>query len=153
MQSAKLCSSRRNWDSPNPSSPPFSSGGRGTLACERGGGRVPIPTMGHSLWYSIYNVYVLLCDFLVRDCFYPFLVQYVHQHNVSRNNSSWGKSRDQSYFKCTAVFLGDLPPVSTTQVVILSVAFLPAVADFPAVFNAVHCKVPFRNYETCNNAL
>jgi hypothetical protein len=43
-QSAKLFSSRRNWDSPNPSlagdcaSPPFGSGGRGTLAGERGAG-------------------------------------------------------------------------------------------------------------------
>ncbi len=26
--------------------------GRGTLAGERGGGRVPIPTRGHTLWYS-----------------------------------------------------------------------------------------------------
>jgi hypothetical protein len=53
-------SSRRNWDSPNPSTagewcaPPPVSGGRGTLAGERGVGRVPIPTRGHSLWYSLY---------------------------------------------------------------------------------------------------
>jgi hypothetical protein len=46
-------SSRRNWDSPNPStagecaSPP--SRGEGTLAGERGVGRVPIPTTGHTL--------------------------------------------------------------------------------------------------------
>ncbi len=52
-------SSRRNWDSPIPSPagewapPPFGSGGRGTLASERGGGRVPIPTRGHTLWYSV----------------------------------------------------------------------------------------------------
>ncbi len=39
-------SSRRNWDSPTPH--PF--GGRGTLAGERGVGRVPIPTRGHKLW-------------------------------------------------------------------------------------------------------
>ncbi len=45
-------SSRRNWDSPNPSTagectpPPHGSGGRGTLAGERGYGRVPIPTRG-----------------------------------------------------------------------------------------------------------
>jgi hypothetical protein len=26
---------------------------RGTLAGERGGGRVPIPTRGHTMWYSI----------------------------------------------------------------------------------------------------
>ncbi len=31
---------------------------RGTLASERGGGRVPIPTRGHTLWYSIY-LYVI----------------------------------------------------------------------------------------------
>ena len=57
-----IFSSRRNWDSPNPSPagecvpPPFGSGGRGTLAGERGGayGRVPIPTRGHTLWHSLY---------------------------------------------------------------------------------------------------
>ncbi len=43
--------------------PPFDSGslikgGRGTLAGERGGGRVPIPTRGHTAWYSLY-IYVL----------------------------------------------------------------------------------------------
>jgi hypothetical protein len=49
-------SSRRNWDSPNPSPagecvpPLFGSVGRGTLAGERGG-KVPIPTRGHTLWY------------------------------------------------------------------------------------------------------
>ncbi len=43
-------SSRRNWDSPDPSPageyapPPFGTGGRGTLAGEKGGGRVPILT-------------------------------------------------------------------------------------------------------------
>jgi hypothetical protein len=52
-------SSRRNWDSPTPrpqaSVPsPLWLGGRGTLAGERGGGRVPIPTRGHTLWYSLY---------------------------------------------------------------------------------------------------
>jgi hypothetical protein len=52
--------SRRNWDSPKPSPegvcalPPLVLGGRGTLAGERGGGRVPIPTRGHTLWYSLY---------------------------------------------------------------------------------------------------
>ncbi len=35
--------------------PPFAwGGGRGTLTGERGGGRVPIPTRGHTLWYSVY---------------------------------------------------------------------------------------------------
>ncbi len=51
-------SSRRHWDSPNPSpagecAPPRFWGG-GTLASERGVGRVPIPTRGHTLWYSLY---------------------------------------------------------------------------------------------------
>ncbi len=59
-------SSRQNWDSPNPSSagkcapppphppPPLGSGGRGTLAGERGVGRAPIPTSGHTLRYPLY---------------------------------------------------------------------------------------------------
>jgi hypothetical protein len=34
--------------------PPFGTGGRGTLAGERGGGRVPISTSGHTLWYSVH---------------------------------------------------------------------------------------------------
>ncbi len=33
--------------------------GEGTLACERGSGRVPIPTRGHTLWYSRYIQFVL----------------------------------------------------------------------------------------------
>jgi hypothetical protein len=33
--------------------PPPGSGGSGTLAGERGVGRVPIPTRGHTLWYSL----------------------------------------------------------------------------------------------------
>ncbi len=63
-QSTKLLfSSRRNWDSPNPSPAgecaplPPCFGARGTLAGERGGGRVPIPTRGHTLWYSLYITY------------------------------------------------------------------------------------------------
>ena len=48
-------SSRRNWDSLNPSpagecAPPS----RDTLAGERGVGGVPIPARGHTLWYSLY---------------------------------------------------------------------------------------------------
>jgi hypothetical protein len=57
-------SSRRNWDSPNPSPltrrrvcPPSWFPGEGH-AGERGGGRVPIPTRGPTLWYSLY-IYVL----------------------------------------------------------------------------------------------
>ncbi len=42
----RFSSSRRHWDSPNPTP---GSVGRGTLAGERGVGRVPIPTRGHTL--------------------------------------------------------------------------------------------------------
>ncbi len=59
-QGAKLFSSRRNWDSPNPSPagecaptpPPVLGGGAHSLARE--GWRVPILTRGHTLWYSLY---------------------------------------------------------------------------------------------------
>jgi hypothetical protein len=34
--------------------PPPGSGGRGTVAGERGVGRVPIPTWGQTLWYSLH---------------------------------------------------------------------------------------------------
>ncbi len=63
-----IFSSRRNWDAPNPSPagecvPPPGSGGRGTHTRwrERGGGRVPIPTRGHTLWYSLYITVRTLC--------------------------------------------------------------------------------------------
>jgi hypothetical protein len=51
-------SCRRNLDSPIPStagecSPPHLWIRRGTLACGRGDGGVPIPRRGHTLWYSI----------------------------------------------------------------------------------------------------
>jgi hypothetical protein len=55
-------SSRWNWDSPNPSPArecaphPFSSGGRGTLAGERGGGRVPIHSPPFHLCPYVYSV-------------------------------------------------------------------------------------------------
>jgi len=42
------------------------SGGRGTLAGKRGVGRVPIPTRGHKLWYSLY-----ICN-LWSSPFYSF---------------------------------------------------------------------------------
>jgi hypothetical protein len=52
-------SSRLNWDSPTahpqasvPALPVL--GERGTLAGERGVGKVPIPTRVHTLWYSLY---------------------------------------------------------------------------------------------------
>jgi hypothetical protein len=50
-------SSRRNWDSPNPSPAgecaPSLGGGAHSLARGGGGGRVPIPTKGNTLWYSV----------------------------------------------------------------------------------------------------
>ena len=56
-------SSRRNWDSPTPSPlqaavtpPPPPVPGGGSLASGRGGRGVPIPTRGHTLWYSVYTV-------------------------------------------------------------------------------------------------
>ncbi len=44
--------------------PLFRSGGRGTLAGERGGGRFPIPTRWNTLWYSLYEyiLYVLCAN-------------------------------------------------------------------------------------------
>ncbi len=47
-----------------PPPPPFGSGRRGTLAGERGVGRVPIPTRGHSLWCSYMYV---LCDYIDQE--------------------------------------------------------------------------------------
>ncbi len=70
-------SSRRNWDSPNPSPageceppPPFGSGGRGTFAGERRVGRVPIPTRGLTLWYSLY-LCTLWCTATLASCSKP----------------------------------------------------------------------------------
>ncbi len=54
-QSAKLFSNRRNWDSPTPHPQanvppsPFGPGGGAHITGERGGGRVSIPTRGHTL--------------------------------------------------------------------------------------------------------
>ncbi len=62
-------SSRRKWDSPTPHlqaslppPPPPGSGRRGTLAGKRGVGGVPIPTRGHTLWYSLY-IRTLWCTY------------------------------------------------------------------------------------------
>ncbi len=57
-QSAKLFLQSSELGLPHPLTrrrvcPPFGSG-RGTLACGRGSGGVPIPTSGHTLWYSIF---------------------------------------------------------------------------------------------------
>ncbi len=35
--------------------------GRDTLAGEKGGGGVPIPTRGHTLWYSVILYMYVLC--------------------------------------------------------------------------------------------
>ncbi len=64
-----LFSSRRAWDSPNPlpageCAPPFGTGGRGTLA--GGGGRVPIPTRGHTL--HIFQVLQNRLSWFPMDC-------------------------------------------------------------------------------------
>jgi hypothetical protein len=75
-------SSRWNWDSPNPWPagecvlPPFGSGGNVTLAGEGGGGRVQIPTRGHTQWYSLF-----ICTLWSGS---------------SRNNANRGKSRVKS---------------------------------------------------------
>ncbi len=74
-QNAKLFSSRRNWVTPPTPHPQASVlpnlgsgvGGRGTRAGERGVGRVPIPTRGHSLWYSV-NIRTLWSQsFIIKD--------------------------------------------------------------------------------------
>ncbi len=49
--------------------PPFGSGGRGTLAGERGVGGVPIPARGHTLWYSV-NICTLWLYTTVWWCVY-----------------------------------------------------------------------------------
>ncbi len=43
----------------------FASRGRDTLACGRGGGGIPIPTRGHTLWYSRY-ICTLWCSYKRR---------------------------------------------------------------------------------------
>ncbi len=62
-------SSGRNWDSPNPSPaadcalplPPLVPGGGAHSLVH---GRVPIPTRGHKLWYTVYTyMYFVTADF------------------------------------------------------------------------------------------
>ncbi len=48
-----------------PTPHPFGSGGRDTLAGERRGGRVPIPTRDHTLWYSLYIS--TLCSAILKE--------------------------------------------------------------------------------------
>jgi hypothetical protein len=69
IKSTIVYAPRRNWDSPQPPSrrlvcslPPV-SGGRGTLAGEKGVGRVPIPTRG--IHCGTLYMYVL-CDSTVH---------------------------------------------------------------------------------------
>jgi len=83
-------SSRRNWDSPNPSPagectpPPWSIGGRAHSLARKGVGRVPIPTRERTLWYSLcavhtrwkVNVYILISLFKGK----------VHCANCKKNN-------------------------------------------------------------------
>ncbi len=47
--------------------PPPGSGGRGTLAGERGGGRVPILTRGHTLWYSVNICTLSMNQFIIPN--------------------------------------------------------------------------------------
>ncbi len=49
--------------------PPIGSGGRSTLSGEKRGGRVPIPTKGHTLWYSVY-----VCTLCIYGPGTPFLL-------------------------------------------------------------------------------
>jgi hypothetical protein len=44
--------------------PPFGSGGTGTLPGERWGGKVPIPTMGH-----IHTVALFIYKYFVPECY------------------------------------------------------------------------------------
>ncbi len=73
-QSAKLFLQSSEMGLPQPLTrrasvpPPPGSGGKGTLAGERGVGRVPIPTRGHTLWHS-FHIYT-----------YPYFVPFTHQH-------------------------------------------------------------------------
>jgi hypothetical protein len=96
IQSAKLFSSRRNWDSPNPSPagecahPPFGSGGRGTLAGERGGGRFPIPTRGHTLWYSSY-ICVLCIQYFERPSQKMLILSCVNLPTAVERSESCGR--------------------------------------------------------------
>ncbi len=59
-QSAKLFLQLSELELPHPSPagecalPPFAWGGGAHSLAREGGGRVPIPTRGHTLWYSVY---------------------------------------------------------------------------------------------------
>ncbi len=54
--------------------PPLVSGGRGTLAGERGGGRVPIPTRGHTRGTVLFIYMYFVATTLVTISFMTELV-------------------------------------------------------------------------------
>ncbi len=115
-------SSRRNWDSPNPSpagkcAPPFGTGGWGTLAGERGGGRVPIPTRVLCIYmYFVLSILFAGAGFFVKLIFFmPFssvpslgidssVGMPRNEHFLPRNNGSHSESIPRNFsgtkFRC-----------------------------------------------------
>jgi hypothetical protein len=90
-QSAKLFLQASELGLPQPLTrrrvcpPPLGSGARGTLAGERGVGRVPIPTRGHTLWYSLYirTLWSLPIQFVLPSClFFSILGQPVLKYSL-----------------------------------------------------------------------
>ncbi len=79
-QSAKLFLQSLEFGLPQPLTctrvfpSPFGSLGRGTFDGERGGGRVPIPTRGHTLLYSLYvcTLWVKVRYKLTTQCMYRY---------------------------------------------------------------------------------
>ncbi len=82
-------SSRRNWDSPNPSSageyaPPTGSGGRGTLAGERRGERVPIQFRRGDI-HSVVVLFIYRTYFVEQGNVSRYKEQVVHVSQQARN--------------------------------------------------------------------
>ncbi len=103
-QSAKLFSSRRNWDSPNPSpagecDPPPGFGGRGTLAGARGVGTWEIPNSDDRTYTVVLFIYM-------------YFVPYPYQLHLEIWASTWNnnKHRRQSLF---CIFLDQ--PITTLK--------------------------------------
>jgi hypothetical protein len=145
-----LFSSRRNWISPQPLirkrvcpplPPPFGSGGRGTLADERGGGRVSISTREHTLWYSLYMYFVLRPTHKIRptgplgaDIFSEYLehsarmpatvwMQDLHlYHEMVGPTSSLRLATDLSPIKKSLDSNSERDPSSTVQTITLAIA-------------------------------
>jgi hypothetical protein len=70
---------------------PFGSGGRGTLAGERGVGRVPIPTRGHRLLYSLYISTLCICImhmFVYTVCLHVIPQRYLQSCTVSHGSTA-----------------------------------------------------------------